>query len=199
MGVALNGDVISKNWSNNNVKSNLFILKSIIVNLMNRFNISHSEEISNSGNLQIKVVDKVIATIEQISINDLKEFGIKSDVYFSNVDLDLFYSLINDDFFNVKPISKFPIVVRDFSFLIDDDILYRDIKSTVMSVSPKLINGVSLIDSYKSDNTKNKISYSFSVSLSSKEKTLSDKEIKSISEKIIKSVSKKHDAVIRDQ
>ena len=199
LGVALNGDVISKNWSNNNVKSNLFILKNIIVNLMNRFNISHSEEISNNGNLHIKVLDKVIATIEQINMNDLKEFGIKSDVYFSNVDLDLFYSLINDDFFNVKPISKFPIVVRDFSFLIDDDILYRDIKSTVMSVSPKLINGVSLIDSYKSDNTKNKISYSFSVSLSSKEKTLSDKEIKSISEKIIKSVSKKHDAVIRDQ
>lgn len=199
LGVALNGDVISKNWSNNNVKSNLFILKNIIVNLMNRFNISHSEEISNNGNLHIKVVDKVVATIEQINMNDLKEFGIKSDVYFSNVDLDLFYSLINDDFFNVKPISKFPIVVRDFSFLIDDDILYKDIKSTVMSVSPKLINGVSLIDSYKSDNTKNKISYSFSVSLSSKEKTLSDKEIKSISEKIIKSVSKKHDAVIRDQ
>ena len=199
LGVALNGDVISKNWSNNNVKSNLFILKNIIVNLMNRFNISHSEEISNNGNLHIKVVDKVIATIEQINMNDLKEFGIKSDVYFSNVDLDLFYSLINDDFFNVKPISKFPIVVRDFSFLIDNDILYKDIKSTVMSVSPKLINGVSLTDSYKSDNTKNKISYSFSVSLSSKEKTLSDKEIKSISEKIIKSVSKKHDAVIRDQ
>ena len=77
--------------------------------------------------------------------------------------------------------------------------MYKDIKNTVMSVSPKLINGVSLIDSYKLDNTKNKISYSFSVSLSSKEKTLSDKEIKSISEKIIKSVSKKHDAVIRDQ
>ena len=77
--------------------------------------------------------------------------------------------------------------------------MYTDIKSTVMSVSPKLINGVRLTDSYKSDNTKNKISYSLSVSLSSKEKTLSDKEIKSISEKIIKSVSKKHDAVIRDQ
>jgi hypothetical protein len=40
-------------------------LKNIIVNLMNRFNISHSEEISNNGNLHIKVVDKVIATIKQ--------------------------------------------------------------------------------------------------------------------------------------
>ena len=101
--------------------------------------------------------------------------------------------------FNVKPISKFPFVVRDFSFLIDNDILYKDIKSTVMSVSPKLIAGVSLTDYYKSDNTNNKMSYSFSVSLSSKEKTLSDKEIKSISEKIIKLVSKMHNASIRGQ
>ena len=199
LGVALNGDVISKNWSNKNVKSNLFILKNIIVNLMKRFRISFSEEISNNGNLDIKAGDKVISTIEQINIKKLKEFGIKSDVYFSTVDLDLFYSLINDDFFHVKPISKFPTVVRDFSFLINDDILYNDIKSTVMSVSPKLISEVSLIDFYRSDNKNNKKSYSFSVSLSSKEKTMSDKEIKSISEKIIKSVSKKHDAVIRDQ
>ena len=199
LGVALNGDVISKNWSNKNVKSNLFILKNIIVNLMKRFRISFSEEISNNGNLDIKAGDKVISTIEQINIKELKEFGIKSDVYFSTVDLDLFYSLINDDFFHVKPISKFPTVVRDFSFLINDDILYNDIKSTVMSVSPKLISEVSLIDFYRSDNKNNKKSYSFSVSLSSKEKTMSDKEIKSISEKIIKSVSKKHDAVIRDQ
>ena len=199
LGVALNGDVISKNWSNKNVKSDLFILKNIIVNLMKRFRISFSEEISNNGNLDIKAGDKVISTIEQINIKELKEFGIKSDVYFSTVDLDLFYSLINDDFFHVKPISKFPTVVRDFSFLINDDILYNDIKSTVMSVSPKLISEVSLIDFYRSDNKNNKKSYSFSVSLSSKEKTMSDKEIKSISEKIIKSVSKKHDAVIRDQ
>ena len=199
LGVALNGDVISKNWSNKNVKSNLFILKNIIVNLMNRFNISYSEEISNNGNLEIKVVDKVVATIEEINNNDLKEFGIKSDVYFSTIDLDLFYSLINDDFFDVKPISKFPIVVRDFSFLINNDICFRDIKSTIMSVSPKLIAGVSLTDYYKSDNTNNKMSYSFSVSLSSKEKTLSDKEIKSISEKIIKLVSKMHNASIRGQ
>ena len=199
LGVALNGDVISKNWSNKNVKSDLFILKNIIVNLMKRFRISFSEEISNNGNLDIKAGDKVISTIEQINIKKLKEFGIKSDVYFSTVDLDLFYSLINDDFFHVKPISKFPTVVRDFSFLINDDILYNDIKSTVMSVSPKLISEVSLIDFYRSDNKNNKKSYSFSVSLSSKEKTMSDKEIKSISEKIIKSVSKKHDAVIRDQ
>ena len=48
-------------------------------------------------------------------------------------------------------------------------------------------------------NNNGKISYSFSVSISSNEKTMSDKEIKIISEKIISTVSKKHEAVIRDQ
>ena len=200
LGLALNGDIVSKNWSNKTVKANLFLLKNIIINLINRFNISsYSEEISKNGELYIKIKDNIIAIIQEVNSNELKKFGIKSDVYFSTIDLDLFYSSINDNFFNVKPISKFPKVVRDFSFLINNNILFTDIKNTIISVSPNLISAVSLTDSYTSQKTKNKTSYSFSVSLNPNQKTMSDKEIKNISEKIVKSVIKQHNAVLRDQ
>ena len=182
------------------MKANLFLLKNIIINLINRFNISsYSEEISKNGELYIKIKDNIIAIIQEVNSNELKKFGIKSDVYFSTIDLDLFYSSINDNFFNVKPISKFPKVVRDFSFLINNNILFTDIKNTIISVSPNLISAVSLTDSYTSQKTKNKTSYSFSVSLNPNQKTMSDKEIKNISEKIVKSVIKQHNAVLRDQ
>ena len=107
--------------------------------------------------------------------------------------------LNNDKFFNVKPISKYPKVVRDFSFLINDKVLFSDVRDTVLSISPKYISEVNLTDSYNPKNNNGKISYSFSVSISSNEKTMSDKEIKIISEKIISTVSKKHEAIIRDQ
>jgi phenylalanyl-tRNA synthetase beta chain len=199
LGIALNGEIISKTWATNSIKTDFFHLKNIIINLFRKFNLPFSEEISENIDLQIKTENKLIATINQVSLSKLNSSGIKSEVYYSHVDLDLFYSLINEKFFDVKPISKYPKVVRDFSFLINDKVLFNDVRDTVLSISPKYINDVNLTDSYSPKNNNGKISYSFSVSLSSNEKTMSDKEIKIISEKIITTVSKKHEAVIRDQ
>jgi len=199
LGIALNGEIISKTWATDSLKTDFFHLKNIIINLFRKFNLPFSEEISENRDLQIKTENKLIASINQVSLSKLNSSGIKSEVYYSHVDLDLFYSLINDKFFDVKPISKYPKVVRDFSFLINDKVLFNDVRDTVLSISPKYINEVNLTDSYNPKNNNGKISYSFSVSISSNEKTMSDKEIKNISEKIISTVSKKHEAVIRDQ
>ena len=198
LGIALNGNIISKTWSNKVIKSDLFILKNIVLNLLNRFDLNPSEEISNSGDLILKIKGKLLATIEKVNIEKLKNAGIKSDVYFSNIDLNLMYSLIKEEFFEVKPVSKYPTVVRDFSFLIDNNVLFEDIKYTILSISPELITSVALTDSYIPEKTSSKTSYSFTVSISSVKKTMSDKEIKYISQKIIKSVSKEHNAVLRD-
>tara|TARA_B100001059_G_scaffold38495_1_gene31130 strand:+ start:1874 stop:4273 length:2400 start_codon:yes stop_codon:yes gene_type:complete len=199
LGIALNGEIISKTWATNSVKTDFFHLKNIIINLFRKFNLPFFEEISENRDLQIKIENKLIASINQVSLSKLNSSGIKSEVYYSYVDLDLFYLLINDKSFDVKPISKYPKVVRDFSFLIYDKVLFNDVRDTVLSISPKYINEVNLTDSYNPKNNNGKISYSFSVSISSNEKTMSDKEIKIISEKIISTVSKKHEAVIRDQ
>ena len=151
-------------------------------------NEAHAPEI----NLQKEIL------IEKVNIEKLRNAGIKSDVYFSNIDLNLMYSLIKEEFFEVKPVSKYPTVVRDFSFLIDNNVLFEDIKYTILSISPELITSVALTDSYIPEKTSSKTSYSFTVSISSVKKTMSDKEIKYISQKIIKSVSKEHNAVLRD-
>ena len=198
LGIALNGNIISKTWRNKVIKSDLFILKNIVLNLLNRFDLNPSEEISNSGDLILKIKGKLLATIEKVNIEKLKNAGIKSDVYFSNIDLNLMYSLIKEEFFEVKPVSKYPTVVRDFSFFIDNNVLFEDIKYTILSISPELITSVALTDSYIPEKTSSKTSYSFTVSISSVKKTMSDKEIKYISQKIIKSVSKEHNAVLRD-
>ena len=198
LGIALNGNIISKTWRNKVIKSDLFILKNIVLNLLNRFDLNPSEEISNSGDLILKIKGKLLATIEKVNIEKLRNAGIKSDVYFSNIDLNLMYSLIKEEFFEVKPVSKYPTVVRDFSFLIDNNVLFEDIKYTILSISPELITSVALTDSYIPEKTSSKTSYSFTVSISSVKKTMSDKEIKYISQKIIKSVSKEHNAVLRD-
>tara|TARA_Y100000748_G_scaffold294535_1_gene285305 strand:- start:2032 stop:2766 length:735 start_codon:yes stop_codon:yes gene_type:complete len=199
LGISLNGDLVKKSWLNKALPNNFFYLKNIVLNIIKRFNIDFSEKIVDPDTLIIEADNKGLCKIITIPHDKLIKHGIKSPVFYATFDVDLFYSLISNDFFNIKTISKFPGVSRDFSFILDDEILNSDIKQTIYSVDPVLIKRVKLNDSYKSEKTDNKKSYSFSVYMESNLKTLAEKEIKNISNKIINKVIKKHRAVLRDQ
>ena len=199
LGISLNGDLVKKSWLNKALPNNFFYLKNIVLNIIKRFNIDFSEKIVDPDTLIIEADNKALCKIITIPHDKLIKHGIKSPVFYATFDVDLFYSLISNDFFNIKTISKFPGVSRDFSFILDDEILNSDIKQTIYSVDPVLIKRVKLNDSYKSEKTDNKKSYSFSVYMESNLKTLAEKEIKNISNKIINKVIKKHRAVLRDQ
>ena len=115
------------------------------------------------------------------------------------IDIDLLFSKIKTNFFNVKSVSKYPKVVRDFSFLVENDVLFSKMKNTILSIDPNIIGDIKLGDSYRPDKSNGKKSYSFSVTINPSEGTLSDKQIKRISDKIVESVSKEFNAVLRDQ
>ena len=162
------------------------------------FKISYSEHLNNDR-LTLKNGNLTIAEIRSVSSDKLNDFGIKSNVFFALIDIDLLFLKIKPNFFNVKSVSKYPKVVRDFSFLVEEDVLFSKIKSTIISVDPNIIGDIRLSDSYRPDKTNRKKSYSFSVTINPTEETLSDKQIKRISDKIVKSVSKEFNAVLRDQ
>ena len=199
LGIVMNGDLIKKSWNNVAVSSSFYFLKNVILNIFKRFNIDYIEEIIDSNNLIIHSNKVQLSEISKINSSQFSDYGIKSDIFYCIIDCDLLYSLVASDFFNVKKISKFPIVIRDFSFLVNDRVIYSDLKKTILSTNPDLIKSIKLNDSYNPKNSENKKSYSFSVYLESSEKTLSDKEINKISKKIIKKVSQNFDAEIRDQ
>ena len=81
--------------------------------------------------------------------------------------------------------------------ILNDDIKFVELQELI-SNSSKLIKKIDLVDVYKGsqiDNTKK--SYSISVTLEEKKKTLDEIEINRISEKIIKNVNKELNGEIR--
>ena len=198
LGIAINGDIVEKSWSNKSFPAQIFYLKNVVVNILELFKISYSEHLNNDR-LTLKNGDSTIAEIRSVSSDKLKDFGIKSNVFFALIDIDLLFSKIKPNFFNVKSVSKYPKVVRDFSFLVEDDVLFSKMKNTILSIDPNIIGDIKLGDSYRPDKSNGKKSYSFSVTINPSEGTLSDKQIKRISDKIVKSVSKEFNAVLRDQ
>ena len=198
LGIAINGDIVEKSWSNKSFPAQIFYLKNVVVNILELFKISYSEHLNNDR-LTLKNGDSTIAEIRSVSSDKLKDFGIKSNVFFALIDIDLLFSKIKPNFFNVKSVSKYPKVVRDFSFLVENDVLFSKMKNTILSIDPNIIGDIKLGDSYRPDKSNGKKSYSFSVTINPSEGTLSDKQIKRISDKIVKSVSKEFNAVLRDQ
>ena len=198
LGIAINGDIVEKSWSNKSFPAQIFYLKNVVLNILELFKISYSENLNNDR-LTLKNGDSTIAEIRSVSSDKLKDFGIKSNVFFALIDIDLLFSKIKPNFFNVKSVSKYPKVVRDFSFLVEDDVLFSKMKNTILSIDPNIIGDIKLGDSYRPDKLNGKKSYSFSVTINPSKETLSDKQIKRISDKIVKSVSKEFNAVLRDQ
>ena len=198
LGIAINGDIVEKSWSNKSFPAQIFYLKNVVVNILELFKISYSEHLNNDR-LTLKNGGSTIAEIRSVSSDKLKDFGIKSNVFFALIDIDLLFSKIKPNFFNVKSVSKYPKVVRDFSFLVENDVLFSKMKNTILSIDPNIIGDIKLGDSYRPDKSNGKKSYSFSVTINPSEGTLSDKQIKRISDKIVKSVSKEFNAVLRDQ
>ena len=198
LGIAINGDIVEKSWSNKSFPAQIFYLKNVVVNILELFKISYSEHLNNDR-LTLKHGGSTIAEIRSVSSDKLKDFGIKSNVFFALIDIDLLFSKIKPNFINVKSVSKYPKVVRDFSFLVEDDVLFSKMKNTILSIDPNIIGDIKLGDSYRPDKSNGKKSYSFSVTINPSEGTLSDKQIKRISDKIVKSVSKEFNAVLRDQ
>ena len=197
LGVILSGEIIQSSWYLKNNKSDLFILKNIILNILEKFGINYKE--THENNKIVFSYSNNNATIEKVDKSILSKFEINdSEVFYASIEIDSIYSSKTDEFFKINKLSKYPQVRRDFSFIIDDKITFSELKNTIKQTS-KLIKEIKLMDVYDGKPLKsNEKSYSFSVVLEDINKTLEDSEINKVSEKIIKEISKKFNAVLRN-
>jgi len=196
LGIILSGEIIPSSWYSKNNKSDLFILKNIILNILEKFGINYKE--IHENNKIVISYSKNNARIEKVDKQLLSKFEINDyEVFYASIEIDNIYESKTDEFFKVKKLSKYPQVRRDFSFIIDNKIFYNDLMNAIKQTS-KLVKENKLMDVYDGKPLKsNEKSYSFSVVLEDINKTLEDSEINKISEKIIKEISKKFNAVLR--
>lgn len=87
------------------------------------------------------------------------------------------------------PLSKFPPIIEDLTFVVADTISTGDILDAIKKVS-SLVAEVTLLDKYKNSRT-------FHIIYQNKEKNLTNEEVAQIREKIIVSISKKFDASLK--
>ncbi len=196
--IVMCGDLVKSNWLHQKLKSNFFYLKNIVKNIFEKFNLDFDEEIIDNG-IVFKKSNKQIASIISLDNSLINKISIFKDIFCATIDTTLLFKNINNSYFNVGKISKFPTVKRDFSFILNNKVSYKSIEDCIFSINDKLIKEVKLFDIFKDGKIeKSKKSISISVMLNSDERTLNEKNIQKISKKIVASLEKNFNATLRD-
>ena len=196
--IVMCGDLINSNWLHEKLTSNFFYLKNIVKNIFKKFNLRFEEEITDEGMI-IKKDNKEIASIITLDNSFVKKISISEHIFCATIDTTLLFKNINNSYFNVNKVSKFPTVKRDFSFILNNEVSYKSIKECIFSINDNLIKEVKLFDVFKDGKIKkSKKSISISVMLNSEKSTLNEKKIEKISKKIVSSIEKNFDAALRD-
>ena len=121
----------------------------------------------------------------------------KDDVYEFEINLDeLFKKRVGK--MKYKEISKFPNIKKDVAFVVDKNIISKDIEKVIKNAGGSLLTDIEVFDVYTGSNVADdKKSIAYSLTFNDSKKTLTDEEVNNLMEKVIENVSKKFSAEIR--
>jgi len=134
-----------------------------------------------------KDAKQVLARIGFVQPNILKKMEVENtEVVYAEISLEKVFSNYLNKTVQYNEVSKFPVVERDLSLLLDTSIQYASIKQCIQKAANHYLKKVELFDVYQGKNIpENKKSYAVRLYLQDTSKTLTDKEIDTIMNKII--------------
>lgn len=148
--------------------------------------------------IKYETKDNYAGELFRVESNLLKSLNIEIEkpVYIAEFNLQALYKARKKSGV-YEPISKFPSVKRDLSFVVEKNVVFKDIKDIILKSGGKLLTGLQLFDIYEDKKLGNNKSLAFSLEFSSFEKTLADEEINPIISKIVKNLEKELKAQLR--
>lgn len=123
----------------------------------------------------------------------------KDDVYVMELNLDL-VEKYHTKSLEYKEISKYPNVVKDLAFIVNDDITNEMLVKEIKKSAGKYLVNIELFDLYKGEKLQdNQKSLAYNLTFNDKDNTLTDDVVMPIFNKVIDDITKKFNAVLRDK
>ncbi|MFC1566560.1 phenylalanine--tRNA ligase subunit beta [bacterium] len=184
-------------WEEKTKKVNFYYLSGIIANFLNNLGISNWENkktkepyLDTEEAADIFVEGKNIGNFGRLSQSTLKKYGIKSDVYVWEFNLDILEQLKTETKVFQK-YSTFPLVERDLSLVMQEDLESINVENFIKKTAKQLLKNINVFDVYRGKPLKeNQKNISYKLYFQSDDRTLSDQEVNKIQEKIIKGLVK---------
>lgn len=136
-----------------------------------------------------------LAMVNQITVSNinLKKAVVIAEINFNDL-VELVLGLAPKRF---QEMGKYPVVVRDLAFVLNEKILYNELKNEIIQFNP-LIKSVDLFDVYSGNKlAENEKSLAFHLNFQAEEKTLTTAEVDSIINTLLKHLNEKFAVKLR--
>lgn len=188
-------------------KSDVFLkAKSIINYLLNSLNfkvifnktevkISWADSKAIAG---IYIRNKIIGTVAKLSKKTARQLNVKKDVALAEISLKQLFSLIKVQAEKkYHGLERYPSVMRDLAFLVNEKVLYNDIKDEIINFDP-IIKQVDLFDVYQAGKFgPGRKNLAFHI-IYQTDKTLTSLEVDKVEWGLVKRLKEKFGAQVRD-
>lgn len=186
-------------------QEDFYTLKGIIENILETANIKRYEiekeendETMHPGRTaKIMIGKDAIITFGEVHPIVCKNYGIKTKVYYAQINVDKLVRYAKEDKKYV-PIPKYPAVERDIAVIVDESVEVGKIEKVIAKKCKKILEKIKLFDIYRSEKLgENKKSIAFALTFRAQDKTLTDEEINGAMDIIISDLSKELNAELR--
>jgi len=200
----MTGNLFADNWKYKSNDIDLFDIKSIIENIFyqyiknKQFDYNETEHRLLINSFEIYNDNKLLSIIGEVKNDVLRYFDIDAPVYYAEIYLENLYESYSKNEVKYAEPNKFPIVKRDLSLLLNDDITFQQIQDVIYKAAPKYVKDINLFDVYEGKNLPaGKISYAISINLEKKQSTFTEQEIDNLMKKIIDALNTQLGIMIR--
>ena len=199
LGVALYGNYISTSWNNSKIKTDFYVIKGIVENLLDYLGLKnrYSFVISTEENLHPGISADIILDRQKVGfIGRVHPKLEKDEIYVLELSIDKLN--VKTKPIKFKSASKLPSITKDLAFIVDKNVTSEEVEKLIKKSGSRMLTNIEVFDVYTGIGIGlDKKSMAYSLTFSDNKKTLTDEEVNSLMEKIIDTVSKKCGAELR--
>ena len=180
-----------------------YTVKNIVVWLLAKFGVTATIEAAGDayyhpGRKAVMFANGVkLAALGEIHPDIASAFDISRRVYVAEIDLDALMPM-EQDFYGVKPLPKFPAVTRDIAVVVDERVGAGTMMDLIRKTAAKTLEDVKLFDIYRGDKLGAGVkSVAYSITLRAPDRTLTDEEINATMDKVLKALNAQFGAELR--
>lgn len=198
------GKLEPENWTSSGRSTSFYEIKSAVGIILERLGLMDAVriiELKNdifSDGMSYEIAKKKIVDFGWVRLDLLSKMDVKQKVFYAEFNWDAIVSVLHFNKIKYKEISKFPMVRRDLSLLINNEIRFDQIEKLAREADKKILHEVGLFDVYEGKNLETgKKSYAVSLQFKDDSQTLTDEKIDSVMSKIIQSLESQLGAQLR--
>lgn len=202
LAILMSGDYLSNVWQGIKVKSDFYVLKGIVVNLLDYLGYQGRYSFVPSSD----VLDMHPGATAIINV-DNRAIGYMGRVHPSVCKKDVFVLEISilkladkkTRPYKFKELNKYPSIVKDVAFVMPDKMNSSEVEKEIKRSSGKLLKQIDIFDVYKGENVADdEKSIAYSLTFEDETRTLTTEEVNELFNKVIDEVCKKLKLKIRN-